>query len=563
MESDDELGNSATLRQPAVSGLDRLDRHIILVLLILASLLVLPGLGATRLWTDDAQTAVVARNILNSGLPEASDGRNLVTIFSDQRDVRDGIYIWQPWLPNYLVAASMAIVGVDSFGARLPFALAFIVLVGVSYAFFRSWLPERQKALLAVVLLLGCVPLLLHARQCRYYVLVPLFSLLAVQAYLRWFESRQAKSLILLVCWLTLLFNSFAPGVPGLVLAMGIDFIRRRADRQAIKVFCGAAGAFLIVNLPTALYCRIWDRHGMGQSGYTDLGTFGSYLLRYLLTINTYFFPLILIVLVCVWRWQAIVKRKISGNAFISLALTICVVQLVLFSLISDYPFTRYLIGLTPFLIYLGTALIWRLVGGRPAVAWLLGITILVTNLLQVLPVIPLRWTVLQDAEWTVAGVESRYLKGPYLGVSYARGEIKQIINTGLGIPLLDFVRGILAPPRGPIDSIVDYLEQEATPADTVKISYGDLPLIFHTGLKVTSSVEVGPAAPRWLIDRHFNEMIVDQEFRDRTVEVGYSLVELPVPDVQWNNRPDPIYHYFKPLADDLTPPVTIFVRND
>jgi hypothetical protein len=71
----------------------------------IAALLVLPGLGATSLWEDEAKTAFVARNVLHTGLPMASDGRNVVSLFTDNRDIRDGLFIWQPWLQIYLAAS--------------------------------------------------------------------------------------------------------------------------------------------------------------------------------------------------------------------------------------------------------------------------------------------------------------------------------------------------------------------------------------------------------------------------------------------------------------------------
>jgi 4-amino-4-deoxy-L-arabinose transferase-like glycosyltransferase len=96
---------------------DSSDRLLLAALIGVAALLVLPGIGATTLWSDEAETALVARNILQTGLPTASDGRHLVSIFPNQHDVRDGIYYWQPWLQMYLAAASMAVFGPTSFAA--------------------------------------------------------------------------------------------------------------------------------------------------------------------------------------------------------------------------------------------------------------------------------------------------------------------------------------------------------------------------------------------------------------------------------------------------------------
>ena len=114
-------------------------RIIVAGLMTIAALLVFWNLGKPAIWVDEGQTAVIAKNILVRGVPAASDGKNFVTIFPDHRDIRDGIYIWQGWLPTYLAAGSMAIWGQNAFGARFPFALGFVVFIGVFYAFLRKW----------------------------------------------------------------------------------------------------------------------------------------------------------------------------------------------------------------------------------------------------------------------------------------------------------------------------------------------------------------------------------------------------------------------------------------
>ncbi len=146
-------------------------RIVVFVLLIFSTALVFWHLGSICIWEDEGQTAVVAENILSRGVPAASNGKNLVSIFPDHKDIRDGIYIWQGWLPSYLAAGSMAVLGRNAFGARLPFAAAFVVFIGFFYVFLRKWHTDRHRHLwLTVALTLTCVPLLLHARQCRYYV---------------------------------------------------------------------------------------------------------------------------------------------------------------------------------------------------------------------------------------------------------------------------------------------------------------------------------------------------------------------------------------------------------
>ena len=144
------------------------NRTIISILLVVSALLVFPGLDDTCLWQDEAVTALLAKNILSFGVPKASDGKNLVTSFWDRRDARNGLYIWESWFPMYLTAGSIAVAGANSLGARFPFALSFVILVVYTYYFVRRWYPDHLTALLCVTLMIGCIPLLLHARQSRY-----------------------------------------------------------------------------------------------------------------------------------------------------------------------------------------------------------------------------------------------------------------------------------------------------------------------------------------------------------------------------------------------------------
>jgi hypothetical protein len=560
METSPESRSSMSFLQ-AARVLLRREWLIVAVVAVVASAIVLPGLGATSLWTDEAFTAFVGRNVLRTGKPLASDGVNQVTSFSDHRDIRDGIYIWQPWLPNYAAAAGMASLGTNSLGARFPFALAFVILVALSYPLFRRWGVGRSESLLATVLLLLCVPLLLHARQCRYYVLAPLFGLLAARSYSRCVSESRPGAALGLVVWSTLLFNSFFALLPLLWGAFALDVVRRRPSRRILAALSIAALAVLLLNLPVAAFCRIWGRQFGVQPGYSSLEVFGLYGLRYLLTVNVWFFPLVILAPVTAWRWREVFGACDSTENWAFLFIMICLIQIVGFALISDYPFTRYLIGMVPFLMLLGSWSLHRLSGGRLWLAWGLGCVVITTNLLHVLPNPVLRAAGLADAPWNVTGVDPRFVEPGKVGASIARGEVGVLTRARPGSPLLAYLRSFSDHPRGPIDAIVAYLNAEARPGDRVKIAYGDVPLMFHTSLAIVSASEVGPPAPEWLIPRRFSWMTMDATFKRETGRYAYESITLGVPDVQWNNRPDPLYHYWGPLDAKLGPPLRILRR--
>lgn len=534
------------------------------LLLVVATILVFPNLGSICLWEDEANTALVAVNITKTGLPLASDGKNLVSIFPDHRDIRDGLYIWQPWLPNYLAAGSMSIFGANAFGARFAFALLFVALVAVSYFFFRNIKGDQPSlAQITALFVATSVPLLLHARQCRYYILVPLFNLLIVRRYLLFQDEPRLRHVILAALWFTALFNSFAPGAVVLGLALGIDFLLRKPDWERLRLALTGFLIYLVSNLPLAVYTRIWDRQFGVEPGYSNVDVFGMYLLRYLLTINNYFFPMAVVVLAIVLGWKKFGRvQENTPQDEMRLFVIICLVQLTGFSLLSDYPFTRYLIGLAPFVAFFGAKSIMTVAGRRHWLMWGLVCFIASTNILNLLPLAPLRATSLTHAGWTSAGINSEFLDPDDVGFSFARGEVALLLKAAPALPLADYVRSLLHPPQGPIDMVVNHLNAEAAANDVVKVSYEDMPLMYHTGLSITSATEIGPAAPQWIIQRHFNPNLqVDDAFLAITDTYRYTAIELPVGDVQWNNQPDPLYHFYTTPTKDHAPYVRVLHR--
>jgi hypothetical protein len=218
---------------------------------------------------------------------------------------------------------------------------------------------------------------------------------------------------------------------------------------------------------------------------------------------------------------------------------------------------------MAPFLLYLGARSIQVVSGGRPWLAWSLVALVLSTNLLHLMPALPLRASSLVTAPWTLAGVDSRFLQPRRVGISYARGEIQELINLPVAATLPRYVASVVDPPLGPLDAIAGYLNEHAEPSDRVKIAYGSSGLMFHTELEVVNSQQIGPPAPEWIIDRHFTQLRVNNAWLASLDPRDYDRIELPAADVQWNNRPDPLYHHFVSPEEDMAPNVWLFRRRD
>ena len=93
---------------------DRADAAVLLGLTVLSATLLLANLGNQYLWQDEAQTALLARSVLEHGIPQGTDGTNS---FSQERGVEiapDGVWRWHTWLSFYVTAASFAPMGSSS-----------------------------------------------------------------------------------------------------------------------------------------------------------------------------------------------------------------------------------------------------------------------------------------------------------------------------------------------------------------------------------------------------------------------------------------------------------------
>ena len=153
----------------------------------LIALLSLPlffyGLGATYLWQDEAQTALLGRSVLANGVPMVGHGAESVSAVQGKDEGIGGIYFQISWLQAYLAAASFKVFGESSWSARLPFALAGWSCVPLVAWGMRNAGASVLSGRVAAFLTALSVPLIICSRQARYYALTAAFTLLAMGTY--------------------------------------------------------------------------------------------------------------------------------------------------------------------------------------------------------------------------------------------------------------------------------------------------------------------------------------------------------------------------------------------
>jgi hypothetical protein len=154
--------------------------------LLLIALVYFHRIDRPLLWDDEAETGVVARNILRSGYPIASDGRN-VTIYDGGAELNGSLVFKRiPWSQYYLGALSLLIFGNSTLGLRVLFALCGVLSFFPIYAILKSRL--KYPATLTTLILLSPQIVLLQ-RNARYYPMLILLYAVLVWHLLRDFKS--------------------------------------------------------------------------------------------------------------------------------------------------------------------------------------------------------------------------------------------------------------------------------------------------------------------------------------------------------------------------------------
>ncbi|MEK7383756.1 MAG: glycosyltransferase family 39 protein, partial [Elusimicrobiota bacterium] len=287
-------------------------RFIPIVLTAIGGVLLLWNLGRPALWQDEAETALRAESILDTGLPRMSLRGVLVTTqhsSSAHEGSASGVWTWNTWLPAYLVAASFSVLGRTPFAARLPFALAGILTLWLSWRLFcdgeddeltlrRPWSAEAALALLAL-----SAPFLLFCRQSRYYALVALGTVLVFHAWRRLLSRKSWGVLAVALCLQFLLHASFAFFACA-CLTLALDAVLRFDECPRAGRFWAAAALTIVLSAPAAWYFRIWDRPGNHAYGLAESLEF---LKTFLLWLAAFAMPLALVAAVFIRRWMLLI----------------------------------------------------------------------------------------------------------------------------------------------------------------------------------------------------------------------------------------------------------------
>jgi hypothetical protein len=421
------------------------------VLLALAAVLLFYNLGDRFLWSDEAETAVLAKNVSKFGVPRTTDGVNYITLYGADIDGNaNNIWTLSPWAQEYVAAASFRIFGSTTWASRAPFALiGWICLAIFGFILYRIY-RNHWIALSGMALLTSSETFLIHARQCRYYSISVLGQILLMCAVYLLITKNKNGSVLLAVALLLQFYSNFiivAANLPALVLLAWM--LWREKKRRAVPVFF-AIGIFSLLATPWLLYARPWETFGKIRDPWTEWGKLNFYL-------GDFHFHLLPLGFVLLPLGSAVVHRlrtapephptRLDTSRFETFLL--CLLPLyIAVPLIVPSAQARYLLPVLPIACLLATVWVFRYIKSRVAAV----------------AVVLLQCTTNVLAVPTALSSDSNRL---------------------LRAPLAEYIGGLTHHYQDRLSDVVNFLRAKAHPGETVFVLDPEFPLIFYTPLRI------------------------------------------------------------------------------
>lgn len=447
-----------------------------LVMTGFAAFLLFSNLGDRLLWGDEAETANLAVNITKFGIPQTFDGKNTITLFGSAIDANgNGIWVWSPWLKEYLAAFSFDLFGQTTTAARLPFAIAALAaVVLLMFVAFRIY-ADHRVSIGSAALFLSSDLFILHARQCRYYSIIMAAQILLVYGvYLLLSRRKWGPSCIVFALVVQFYSNYIVVGGNVIALFLFLAFLFLR-NRRLVKEAAFGMVSFTLLVAPWLWYAQPWKQ----AKEAAKEGIFGK-LLYYFSEINFHVVPLVVLFIpLTVYLVQTLARMRAKSpeeddtirRREIEWFLWAQIPCHLLFVSLAPGVYLRYLLPLVPVLFLLTAAVMLKI---RKPLFQYFAYAVLVVMCLS-----------------NAVSVACGY---PFRGDHHLR------------LPLINTVREITTPYDDRLKDVVSFLNQNARPDQSLLVFDPEFPLIFYTHMKVIDArLDKDPlrdGLPNWILSQ-------------------------------------------------------------
>lgn len=496
---------------------------IAVVMLVGASAWCFTNLGHYPLWEDEADTALFALGVWQTGDTSAVLGHNLYA-FRNGRQLEGFKNRMSPPGTYYLTAPFVGIWGRNAFAARFPYALCGVLTIALL-----AWWLWRDRAdtltwMLMAIGLLSNVSFFLFARQCRYYALATLLA--AAIAYLVLHFNGSKWALLAIAFLSACLFATQYLVFVAVYAVLGVDYLVWGRKRYALS-----AGQWALLLTPQIIVelavLFVWNPLGKDVVENVPPSNRGldriTLFLWNLRDLNACEFGVGILLLAALALWfsnrDPWLLRGVAAVIVYCAAVSVLSPQHVTVTSEAD---VRYLVPLIPVCVFVGAQV---LVALTRRIWWLavpLAILVFGTNVLNV-PWAPLEW---RSTTFAFAGeiVEKRQT-----AVGAAIDWIDQNVGPGRSIWVLPFSKAYPLMFHRPRPQYAWQLHQPGP-------EFNVLPAIHFVGREpVDYAIAFGP-------DRKMVEQIL---YSSTDPNAQYALSE--VLDVYYDDkiRPELLWHSF------------------
>ncbi len=380
------------------------------------------------LWQDEGETVCVAETVLTEGIPKGTDGKNF---FSQQEGREYGEnYEWKlhPWFQFYWLALFFSFFEPTTYIARFPFAI--LGIATVMFSFFlsmRLWNDKKTATFVAFAFLTNIMFLLL-VRQARYYAPVMFFSVYATWGFLDILEQKKIGFFHFILASLLFFQSQYLFALNFWIACLIYSWVFHKEQFKKVGVAIAIAATpsipFLFWVLDTPYGETLTDGSSSEAVSY-GFGRFFKAFFDFVLE------PIWLLILIPVYFIKDILKKSainFQSERFLLFFLLIICGNITAIALFVPEYYIRYLCITIPFAI---------IIKGRIS-GWLSELHLGVPLIL-------------------------------FLGLIIYKGD------------LLNYSKELFASSyTGPVESMVNFLKNEALKEDKIAISYGDLPLKYY-----------------------------------------------------------------------------------
>jgi hypothetical protein len=484
---------------------------IVAIPVLFSAFVLFYNLGDRMLWGDEAETALLSINITKFGVPMATDGENYITLLGKGIDTNSNdIWVWRPWLDEYITAASFILFGKTTTAARLPFvSIAFISVMFLAFMAHRFY-RKNEVTLFATLLFVTNVAFILHARQCRYYALVCLAQMILIYGYHRLLIGDSKSGILFFAPALIVEFYcNYILVLPNILTITIFTLAVYRKHPHLIRNVLIGLVIFSLSVVPWILYAQPWH-----QAGYMGFKQFAANLLFCILQINFNIVPIVVLLPAVMYftrRGQQRAKSQdITEKSTEVFLWSLVPAHLLILSVTPSFAF-RYLIPLIPVFILLLSIIIVDYV--RPRFLQYLLVAILsLSNIIPVLTAYP-------------------------------------IIQSTVRMPIIQFLSEITSEYDNKLADVVHFLRSNARPEETLFVPDPEFPVIFYTGMRVIDA-RLNPLLyannlPDWIFPQSTSGTIGIPELKlPEALENDYELIVLPVHDSPYGDScPEPEVH--------------------